>query len=89
MPSRSLATPTLEDPSMAPNPPNIKRIPRMAPRFSLCKSETAAVAVGKTMEKNSPVNGMKIDKAGGPKVPIAIKTMDANEAKSILFKYPM
>ena len=76
----------LEEPSMAPSPPNINSIPKIAPRFSLCKSETAAVAVGKMMEKNRPVSGIKIDRAGGPKMPMAIKTIEARDASSMLFR---
>ena len=85
-PKWSLQTPITQGPSAPPAPANANRTPKIVPMFSLCKSETAAIIVGKMMEKNNPVNGMKITVCGVPKIPTATQTTDDAAAYVKIFR---
>ena len=54
-----LAKPMTHGPINEPTPANVNNVPRIVLIFSFTSSDTAAVRVGKMMEKKKPVNGKK------------------------------
>jgi hypothetical protein len=69
---------------MPPTPAKAYNNPKMVPTFSCCMSETAAVMVGKAIERSNPVRGRKNARAAGANVPMAVQKTEANAACSIL-----
>ena len=56
-PNRSLPQPMNQGPMMPPSPAKVKRTPRIVFAFTVCVSDTAAVMVGKMIERKKPVSG--------------------------------
>ena len=69
----------IHGPSSPPIPANVKSIPKIVFVFSFRFSDTAAVNVGKMIEKNRPVIGKNIEKAVN--VPNSTQTKLAMDAK--------
>ena len=61
-PNRSLAHAMIHGPSRPPIPANVNRTPKIVFVFSFKSSETAAVKVGKMIEKKKPVIGKNMER---------------------------
>src|SRR5687767_11047191 len=57
-----LAQPMTHGPIMPPIPAQVNSVPKMVLTFSVSSSETAAVMVGKIIEKKKPVTGRKTER---------------------------
>ena len=68
-PNRSLPHAMNKGPIMPPRPAKVKSMPRIVFAFTECISDTAAVMVGKMIEKKKPVIGKSNDISLGPYKP--------------------
>ena len=78
--------PINQGPITPPTPANVNSVPRIVLAFSLASSETAAVIVGKTIEKKKPVNGRKIARLVN--IPTARQITEPNAANKMDRTYP-
>ena len=85
-PIRSLAHAMAHGPINPPNPAKVKRMPRIEFVLSGWSMDTAAVKVGKMIEKKSPVMGRRTLKF--VKVPAARQTNAPTDANKIARRYP-
>src|SRR5690349_23163039 len=81
-----LVQPISQGPITPPSPAKVNRVPRMVLVFSVCVSETAAVIVGKIMEKKKPVRGRKKERFVS--VPTVRQIAAPSPAKRIERTYP-
>ena len=87
-PSRSFINPMSHGPIIPPSPPHAKNMPSMVPELFAGIPETTAVAVGKMIEKQNPVNASTIAMEGGPNIPSEIQRTASKEKISRLFRWP-
>ena len=73
-PNKSLPHAISHGPIRPPSPANVKRTPRIVLPFSVCVSETAAVMVGKMIDKKKPVTGKRKANSFGPNKPAMTQT---------------
>ena len=85
-PNKSLAHPMSHGPSIPSSPENVKSIPRMVFVFFGWSTDTAAVKVGKMIEKKRPVSGRKMLRSVN--VPMVMHRSDPMDANKIDRKYP-
>ena len=82
-PNRSLPHPMNKGPMMPPSPAKVKSKPRIVFAFTECVSDTAAVMVGKMIEKKKPVSGKSKDNSLGPYKPPIMQIMPPMDMKRI------
>ena len=74
-PNKSLLHAITHGPISPPTPAKVKRTPRIVLAFSVCMSETAAVSVGKMIERKRPVDGNRKEISFGPYNPAQMQNI--------------
>ena len=82
-PNRLLPHPISHGPSTPPIPAKVKRTPKSVFMFSDLESETAAVMVGKMIDKKKPVRGREKVAVEGISRPSKIQTNAPRDAKKM------
>ena len=82
-PNKSLPHPISHGPNTPPMPAKVKSTPSKVLIFSVFESETAAVIVGKIMDRKKPVNGRKKSAVPGINRPMAMQINPPSDAKQM------